>query len=262
MALSAPRSTINKGVDKVILNNLDVMLRASVVVYDGALIVMSAGYGKPGVAGLGLQAVGVARLPVASYTGGATDGANFVGTNFNQIKVEQGVFRLNNSASGDLIAQANVGQICYVVDDQTVALTNGTGTRSPAGVIMEVDAGGVWVSLSQQIPAAAANAGTAYQGNGSIEAVSAAGAISVNTEITTLAVTGTTAYTLANGLFPGQKKTVTVISGATTPIGTITPTAPSGFATVTALGVLGDSVQLIWTGAAWILGPSFGVTFT
>ncbi|MFB0515162.1 MAG: hypothetical protein ACETWG_00985, partial [Candidatus Neomarinimicrobiota bacterium] len=33
----------------------------------------------------------------------------------------------------------------YIVDDQTVAKTDGTGTRSPAGFIEDVDSNGVWV---------------------------------------------------------------------------------------------------------------------
>ena len=35
-----------------------------------------------------------------------------------------------NSASGDLITAAEVGSDCYIVDDQTVAKTNGSSTRS------------------------------------------------------------------------------------------------------------------------------------
>ena len=45
--------------------------------------------------------------------------------------------------------QADVGADCYIVDDQTVAKTNGTNTRSVAGKIIAVDADGVWVKLGQ-----------------------------------------------------------------------------------------------------------------
>lgn len=63
-----------------------------------------------------------------------------------KLKIEFGEFAWNNSAAGDLIAQADVGNPCYIVDDNTVAKTNGGGTRSLAGTIMEVEAGGqVWV---------------------------------------------------------------------------------------------------------------------
>jgi hypothetical protein len=44
-----------------------------------------------------------------------------------------------NSASGDAIAQANVGSTVYLVDDQTVALTSNSGARSAAGIALFVD---------------------------------------------------------------------------------------------------------------------------
>ena len=48
----------------------------------------------------------------------------------------------------DLIAQADAGSDCYIVDDQTVAKTSGTNTRSRAGIVLAVDAdGGVWVQV-------------------------------------------------------------------------------------------------------------------
>lgn len=61
------------------------------------------------------------------------------------VKVEFGCFRWNNSSAGDLIAQADVGNDCYAVDDQTVAKTNGTATRTACGKIVAVDSSGVWV---------------------------------------------------------------------------------------------------------------------
>lgn len=61
--------------------------------------------------------------------------------------VEEGTFRFANSSAGDLIALADVGSDCFIVDDQTVAKTNGTNTRSRAGKIVNVDAQGVWVQL-------------------------------------------------------------------------------------------------------------------
>lgn len=45
-----------------------------------------------------------------------------------------------NSSAGDLIALADVGANCFIVDDQTVAKTNGTSTRSVAGKIVNVSA--------------------------------------------------------------------------------------------------------------------------
>ena len=62
--------------------------------------------------------------------------------------VKRGVFRYANSSAGDLITLADIGSDCYGVDDQTVAKTNGTNTRSVAGKIYDVDAQGVWVNFA------------------------------------------------------------------------------------------------------------------
>ena len=56
---------------------------------------------------------------------------------------------MGNSSGGDLITLANVGDDCYWVDDQTVALTSATNTRSRAGRIHNVDAQGVWVHFDR-----------------------------------------------------------------------------------------------------------------
>lgn len=62
-----------------------------------------------------------------------------------KVPFSKGTFQFANSASGDLITRAEIGDNCYIVDDQTVAKTDGTGTRSIAGKIVDVDAAGVWV---------------------------------------------------------------------------------------------------------------------
>lgn len=50
-----------------------------------------------------------------------------------------------NSASGDLIAAADRLNSCYVVDNQTVAKTDGSASRPVAGKILDVSAAGVSV---------------------------------------------------------------------------------------------------------------------
>lgn len=53
-------------------------------------------------------------------------------------------FKFNNSGT-DPVDQSHVGQSGYIVDDETVAATDGAGTRSPAGTILAVEGNGVWV---------------------------------------------------------------------------------------------------------------------
>jgi hypothetical protein len=110
-----------------------------VIIYNGALVVLdSSGWAKPGVTATGLIAAGVADQQVDNTDGGDGDLS---------VVVKRGVFRLLNSADADLITQAEIGDACYIVDDETVAKTSGENTRSIAGEIVDVDDDGVWVDI-------------------------------------------------------------------------------------------------------------------
>lgn len=112
-------------------------MKAAVKGYQGGLAVLNAGYLAPATTALNLVAVG--RFD-DTYDNTAGANGDITGA------AERGVFKFANHAT-DLIAQADVGADCYIVDDQTVAKTNGTGTRSRAGKIVAVDASGVWVQI-------------------------------------------------------------------------------------------------------------------
>lgn len=111
---------------------------ANVKVHEGALVVLAAGFAKPGVTAIGLVAIGRAEQTVDN-TGGAQGALD--------VRVRAGVFRFANSAAADAITAAEIGSDCYVVDDQTVAKTSATSTRSVAGKVFDVDANGVWVEF-------------------------------------------------------------------------------------------------------------------
>jgi len=64
-----------------------------------------------------------------------------------QVAVRRGCFQFANSASTDALTNLDIGATCYIVDNQTVAKTDGSATRSKAGVVRSVDAGGVWVEF-------------------------------------------------------------------------------------------------------------------
>ena len=109
---------------------------AGQVIYRGALVCLNAaGALVVGSASTTLKARGVAET--------STLDPDYRGT----IRSRRGLYRFKNSASGDLIAVADVGNNCFIVDDETVAKTNGSSTRSIAGVIRAVDAAGVWVEI-------------------------------------------------------------------------------------------------------------------
>lgn len=115
-------------------------LAASVVVYAGAIVMRNAaGYLTKGATATGLVGVGRAEQRA---TGGA--GAGDVTLNY-----KPGIFRFANSASTDLIGITEIGKVCYAVDDQTVAKTDGTASRSPAGFVEGVDSLGVWIRFDE-----------------------------------------------------------------------------------------------------------------
>jgi hypothetical protein len=133
-ALTADRATPKRhGRD------LNLPVATNAIIFAGAIVALSAtGFAVKGAVATTLKGVGVARRSV-NNTGGA-DGAV-------SLAVERGVWQFGNSASTDQITLADVGASCYIVDDQTVAKTNGGATRSVAGVIRDVDANGVWVEF-------------------------------------------------------------------------------------------------------------------
>lgn len=113
---------------------------ANVKIFAGALVALSAaGFATPGAVATTLKGVGRAK-DLADNTGGAAGAI--------KVEVEKGIFRFNNSAAGDAITAADIGGSAYIVDDETVAKTSGTNTRSIAGTIFDVDAQGVWVRFT------------------------------------------------------------------------------------------------------------------
>lgn len=133
-ALAADRNTVARdGVD------YSYPVAASVTCYAGALAVLDAsGDVKPAVTATGL-------VPVGIFTEQVSNGVTAAAVN---ATVRKGTFRLENSSSTDAITKAEIGDVCWLVDDQTVAKTCGDGTRSPAGVVVDVDALGVWVAVN------------------------------------------------------------------------------------------------------------------
>jgi len=87
------------------------------------------------------------------------------------------------------------------------------------------------------------------------------GAIPITGKTTFVSVTGTVAFSLANGTHVGQVKELVCTVAASTPIGTLTPASPLGYATIL-FNAVGESVHLVWTGTAWICSGVGGLTVT
>lgn len=97
----------------------------------------NSGYYQPAVtAVLGQRCMGIFQQNFDNTLGSnaSADASGVTGA-----KVKSGVWFMACGTSTDAITQANVGQVCYVIDDQTVGLTDGGGTRSPAGIIVGFD---------------------------------------------------------------------------------------------------------------------------
>lgn len=80
------------------------------------------------------------------------------------------------------------------------------------------------------------------------------GALSLATATTNVSTTGAVAYTLANGIFVGQRKTIKEITAATTPVGTLTiATTYNSEPTVYVWNATGQEIELEWTATGWHL---------
>lgn len=135
-ALTAPRDTQEKAHSYMMADQRGVA--TGVTIYAGAIVVRNAaGYLAPATTATTIAPMGVAQETVTNA------GANGAVT----CKFRQGLFRFNNSSAGDLLAISDIGADSYLVDDNTVAKTSATNTRTRAGKVFDVDSLGVWVLI-------------------------------------------------------------------------------------------------------------------
>lgn len=110
-------------------------MAAGVTIFAGSIVVVNAtGYAAPGSTAVNLKAAGRAE----EYRVNSGNNGEAV------IKVRRGAFKFANAEADPVTALLST---CYIVDDQTVAATNGTNTRSAAGKVLAIDADGVWVEI-------------------------------------------------------------------------------------------------------------------
>jgi len=134
MALNADKSFSERDGDYVALE-----VKEGETIFSGSLVCLKNGLAIAAKTATNLTAVGVAVEHID-----ASDSGQFV-------NVKKGIFLFMNSSGNDEITAADIGKDCYVVDDETVAKTDGdTGggaTRSVAGKVFDVEENGVWVDL-------------------------------------------------------------------------------------------------------------------
>lgn len=154
MALASARLTPQRATS-LLNDTLPCKANAGSVFFVGALCATDAdGYLVPGATATTLTAAGVFcnqpdRVPAQSYTAASPDGTD-------TFIVKRGTFKFNNSGT-DPVTQASMNKVCYIVDDETVAATNGTNTRSVAGLVRGIDddtsptGAGVWVEVGPPV---------------------------------------------------------------------------------------------------------------
>lgn len=128
-ALTKNRDTITRaGVD-----HIDPVAAAKKIFQGAIVCIDAAGNAVPGSTATTLTARGIAQELVDNTSGAAGDVT---------VPSVAGVHRVANDGS---INRTHIGKTAYIVDDQTVAATDGSASRSVAGRIDDVDASGVWV---------------------------------------------------------------------------------------------------------------------
>jgi len=111
---------------------------AGAVIYQGGIVCLNAaGDAVPGSTATDLTVRGIALADVDNSAGQIGD---------EMVEMETGEFLLENEVS-DPVDRTKIGKNAYIVDDQTVAITDGGGTRSPAGRITDVNDDGVFVEI-------------------------------------------------------------------------------------------------------------------
>ena len=111
-------------------------VKAGATIFIGALVVNDGGVLAPARTALNLTPVGFSEENVVNS---GADGAK-------RVTAKRTTAKMFNLAT-DAITEADLGKDCYIVDDQTVAKTSGSNTRSVAGKVVGVEADGVFVRI-------------------------------------------------------------------------------------------------------------------
>jgi hypothetical protein len=144
-ALAADKSTKKRG-SGVLAEQFELDVAASTTIYAGALIAVdTSGNAKPAAAAsalaatnYGLRVVGRAEEAVDNSAGSAGD---------ETVKVTRGVFGFVNSSSAEALSAADIGDKCYVVDDQTVSRSSNKGLRPVCGTVVGIEDSVVYVEV-------------------------------------------------------------------------------------------------------------------
>jgi len=136
-ALNRYRDTKRMG-DEVHPTILELQVADNVHIFKGAIVGLAGGYAAPAGATC-TKVAGIAESEADNTQLGHVAGGR-------TVRVRQGTFKVGNGAAADALAIADVGNLCYAADDQTVAKTVGQ-SLPVAGTVIQVDPDGVWVEM-------------------------------------------------------------------------------------------------------------------
>lgn len=132
MALSTERGS-KKLVGPERIRSLPVA--ASTTIYKGGIVVLHDGYAEPGAVAADFICVGTAVETVDNSSGSNGD---------LRVRVSDAPHGFDTAGGADTLDEQDIGATCYIVDDETVALTDDTGARSAAGEIYDVKDGQIF----------------------------------------------------------------------------------------------------------------------
>lgn len=254
--LTAPRDNVQFG-DAAVLQKHVYPVGANVQLYPGGLAYLSGGNLLEVAAAANTDGCipGIVTNPVHTdqlnnLTGNPFGNSGAAGAFL--VEVTAGEFDFVSGSGAEAITAANIGEICYAIDDQTVGLTSSLGARPIAGKVTGLDAvsGQVRVlvgfvnadeGITIAMPAAAAIA------QGTIVSVNASGQVAASTlgqmpfGVCQNAPAGVNAYAKVrvNGIG-------LVVSGAAITVGMMLESTASG-----------QAKQLVLSSGAGITGGTF-----
>ncbi len=138
-AATANRDTPRFGEDVLAREMKPMPVAAATRIFQGTLVALNlAGNLVPLSADPTLYCVGVAQREADNTAGAAGDIT---------CKVERGVFGFTNSATTSALSALHIGQVCYGVDDQTVARLTAIGTLPQVGRVVGMEGTTVLVEV-------------------------------------------------------------------------------------------------------------------
>lgn len=161
---------------------------------------------------------------------------------------EQAIIHLAGSFTGTYQVQISLSPTANQWHDYGAPLTAAGTVRVPVGMAARVRL--YCSAFTDGPPDGYLLRGASHEsGDGEIiEAITAPGALSLFATHHTLAVDGSDAYTLADGLYEGQEKTIRMISGASSPVGTLTYNGNVTYV----FWFVGQWLKLRWFAGDWV----------